>query len=349
MNAMNILYFDYVMDPIFLEILEGDGGFAIDRRSLAAPEPENMEALTQTHVYQISSAKDELPKPFWGTASLFERCPNILLLSTYGAGYDVCDLEAATAAGVAVVNQAGGNKEGVAEHALAMMLTVAKKIIDADRATRRGAITDRAAFKGIELNDKTVGIIGIGHVGTRLAAMCKSIFNCRVLAYDPLLTADKVRTRGAEKVESLHEMVAQCDFVSLNCPLIPTTRGMVDASVFQAMKPGAIYVATARGYIHDEKALTEALASGHLAGAGLDVWDIEPPPTDHPILAMDNVIVSPHTAGVTFESRRNIAKITAEQLIAIRNGEKPPRLLNPEVWPKFQDRFEAVYGIRPAD
>ncbi len=349
MNAMNILYFDYVMDPIFLDLLEADGGFAIDRRTLKDPEAINFEALTRTHVYQISSAKDELPKAFWGDADLFAKCPNILLLSTYGAGYDVCDLEAATAAGVAVVNQAGGNKEGVAEHALAMMLTVAKKMIDADRALRRGGITDRAAFKGIELNDKTVGIIGIGHVGTRLAAMCKGIFNCRVLAYDPMLSAEAVAARGAEKVESLHEMAAGCDFVSLNCPLIPTTRGMVDASVFAAMKPGAIYVATARGYIHDEKALTEALASGHLAGAGLDVWDIEPPPTDHPILAMDNVIVSPHTAGVTFESRRNIAKITAEQLIAIRDGEKPPRLLNPEVWPKFQERFQAVYGQRPVD
>jgi D-3-phosphoglycerate dehydrogenase len=349
MNAMNVLYFDYVMDPIFLDLLEADGGFAIDRRTLKASEAENFEALSRTHVYQISSAKDELPKGFWGGAELFARCPNILLLSTYGAGYDVCDLEAATAAGVAVVNQAGGNKEGVAEHALAMMLTVAKKIIDADRATRRGNITDRTAFKGIELNDKTVGIIGIGHVGTRLAAMCRDIFNCRVLAYDPPLSAETVASRGAEKVESLHDMVVQCDFVSLNCPLIPTTRGMVDASVFGAMKKGAIYVATARGYIHDEVALTQALASGHLAGAGLDVWDTEPPPADHPILAMDNVVVSPHTAGVTFESRRNIAKITAEQLIAIRDGEKPPRLLNPEVWPKFQERFQAVYGQRPAD
>ncbi|MCA8927977.1 MAG: 3-phosphoglycerate dehydrogenase, partial [Alphaproteobacteria bacterium] len=321
MNAMNIVYFDYVMDPIFLEILEADGGFAIDRRTLADPEADNFEALSRTHVYQISSAKDELPKPFWGAAPLFERCPNILLLSTYGAGYDVCDLEAATAAGVAVVNQAGGNKEGVAEHALAMMLTVAKKIIDADRATRRGGITDRAAFKGIELNDKTVGIIGIGHVGTRLAKMCRGIFNCRVLAYDPYLTAAEIAARGAEKVESLQALAAGSDFVSLNCPLTPETRGMVDASVFRAMKSGAIYVATARGYIHDEAALTEALASGHLAGAGLDVWDIEPPPVDHPILAMDNVVVSPHTAGVTFESRRNIAKITAEQLIAVRDGK----------------------------
>jgi len=349
MNAMNLLYFDYLMDDVMLDVLEVDGGFAIDKRTLADDEAANLAALQQAHVYQISSAKDELPKAFWGEAPLFERCPNILMLSTYGAGYDVCDLEAATAAGVAVVNQAGGNKEGVAEHALAMMLTVAKKIIDADRATRRGGVTARAAFKGIELQGKTVGIIGIGHVGARLAEMCRGLFGCRVLAFDPYLSAEEVAARGGEKVDSLQELAAASDFVSLNCPLTPETRGMVDARVFSAMKPGAIYVATARGYIHDEKALTDALAAGHLAGAGLDVWDIEPPPVDHPILAMDNVVVSPHTAGVTFESRRNIAKITAEQLIAVRNGKKPPRLLNPKVWPRFQDRFEAVFGMRPED
>lgn len=349
LNAMRLLYFTRPMEQSFLDVIEKDGGFTVERRVLTDSDDEIFKALAETHVYSISSAKDELPRQYWGEASLFERCPNILMLSTYGAGYDVCDLEAATAAGVAVVNQAGGNKEGVAEHALAMMLTVAKKLIISDRAVRRGGITDRDVFKGVELKDKTVGIIGIGHVGSRVAEFCKGLFNCEVLAFDPLLTAAEIAAKGAAKVESLHEMVAACDFVSLNCPLIPTTRGMIDKSVFDAMKDGAIYVATARGYIHDEPALVEALQSGKLAGAGIDVWDIEPPPTDHPLLAMDNVILSPHTAGITIESRRNIAKIAAEQLVEVRNGKKPPRLLNPEVWPKFQDRFKATFGMRPED
>lgn len=348
-NAMRLLYFTRPMEQTFLNVLENDGGFAIERRHLTDPEAEIFDALGQTHVYSISSAKDELPKQFWGGASLYERCPNILMLSTYGAGYDVCDLEASTAAGVAVVNQAGGNKEGVAEHALAMMLTVSKRLIVADRAVRRGGITDRDVFKGTELKDKTVGIIGIGHVGGRLAELCIGLFGCEIVAYDPLLTAAEIAAKGARKVDSLHELAAASDFVSLNCPLIPTTRGMVDASVFEAMKDGAIYVATARGYIHDEDALVAALNSGKLAGAGIDVWDIEPPPTDHPLLAMDNVVLSPHTAGITIESRRNIAKIAAEQLVEVRNGKKPPRLLNPEVWPRFQDRFEATFGVRPED
>lgn len=348
-NAMRVLYFTRPMENSFLDVLDADGGFTIERRHLTDPEDAIFDALGQTHVYSISSAKDELPKQYWGVDSLFERCPNILMLSTYGAGYDVCDLEAATRAGVAVVNQAGGNKEGVAEHALAMMLTVSKRIMEADRAIRRGGITDRDAFKGTELKDKTVGIIGIGHVGARVAELCKGLFNCRIVAYDPLLSAEEVAAKGAEKYDSLHEMVAEADFVSLNCPLIPTTRGMLDASVFDAMKDGTIYVATARGYIHNEDALVAALNSGKLAGAGIDVWDIEPPPTDHPLMQMDNVCLSPHTAGITIESRRNIAKIAAEQLVEVRNGKKPPRLLNPEVWPKFQERFKAVFNIRPED
>ncbi len=349
LNAMRILYFTRPMEQTFLDVLEKDGGFTTERRHLTDPEERIFQALSETHVYSISSAKDELPKQFWGVDSLFERCPNILMLSTYGAGYDVCDLEAATRAGVAVVNQAGGNKEGVAEHALAMMLDIAKKLTLADRAVRRGGITDRDIFKGVELKDKTVGIIGIGHVGGRLAELCKGLFNCEVVAYDPLLTAAQIAAKGARKVDSLQELAAASDFVSLNCPLIPTTRGMVDASVFEAMKDGAIYVATARGYIHDEDALVAALNSGKLAGAGIDVWDIEPPPTDHPLLQMENVVLSPHTAGITYESRRNIAKIAAEQLVEVRNGKRPPRLLNPEVWPQFQKRFEAVFGMRPED
>lgn len=346
-NAMRLLYFTRPMEQSFLDVLDRDGGFTLERRLLSDPDEEIFQALSETHVYSISSAKDELPRHFWGEASLFERCPNILMLSTYGAGYDVCNLEDATKAGVAVVNQAGGNKEGVAEHALAMMLTVSKRLIEADRAVRRGGITDRDAYKGTELKDKTVGIIGIGHVGARVAELCIGLFNCKVVAYDPLLTAEEVAAKGATKVDDLQEMVAQADFVSLNCPLIPTTRGMVDKSVFDAMKDGAIYVATARGYIHKEDALVEALQSGKLAGAGIDVFDTEPPPTDHPLLAMDNVILSPHTAGITHESRRNIAKIAAEQLVEVRNGKKPPRLLNPEVWPAFQDRFEQTFGVRP--
>jgi D-3-phosphoglycerate dehydrogenase len=346
-NAMRVLYFTRPMEQSFLDVLDKDGGFVIERKHLTDPEDALFEALNDTHVYSISSAKDELPRQFWGEKALFDRCPNILMLSTYGAGYDVCDLEAATAAGVAVVNQAGGNKEGVAEHALAMMLTVAKRIMPADQAVRRGGITERDVFKGVELKDKTVGIIGIGHVGGRLAELCKGLFNCRIVAFDPLLTKEEIAAKGAEKYDSLHEMVAQADFVSLNCPLIPTTRGMVDKSVFDAMKDGAIYVATARGYIHVEDALVEALKSGKLYGAGIDVFDIEPPPTDHELLKLDNVIVSPHTAGITKESRSNIAKIAAEQLVEVRNGKRPPRLLNPEVWPKFQERFEAIFGVRP--
>ncbi len=122
---------------------------------------------------------------------------------------------------------------------------------------------------------------------------------------------------------------------------------MIGAREYALMKPTAYFITTARGFIHDEMALADALKAGKLAGAGLDVWEKEPPPKDHPLLQFDNVIVSPHTAGVTHESRDNIARIAAEQMLDILDGKKPERILNPEVWPAYCDRFERIMGFRP--
>jgi len=134
--------------------------------------------------------------------------------------------------------------------------------------------------------------------------------------------------------------------VSLHCPRDASTLRMMDAAAFARMKQGAIFVTTARGGIHDEAALCAALGSGHLAGAGLDVWDVEPPPLDHPLLALGNVVASFHTAGVTHEARRNMAAIAAEQIVGVLKGGRPPRLINPEVWPAYAARFQAVLGAR---
>jgi D-3-phosphoglycerate dehydrogenase len=141
---------------------------------------------------------------------------------------------------------------------------------------------------------------------------------------------------------SLPQLLAQSDIVSLHCPRDASTLKLIDAAAFARMKKGAIFVSTARGGIHDEVALVQAMQSGHIAGAGLDVWDQEPPPLDHPLLAMDNVYATFHTAGVTHEARRNVASIAAEQIVALLAGERPPRLINPEVWPAFEQRHARV-------
>ena len=338
-----VFYVDGLMSPAYERVMEGRtdvGLHRLDGRS----SPADHEAILQAALgYQIGASRDELPQAWHGTASLLARTPRLLVLSSHGAGYDTIDVEACTRAGVLAVNQAGGNSEAVAEHVLGLMLALAKRIAETDHHMRRQAGIRRIEFMGHDLLGRTVGIVGLGHVGSRVAALCRTLLRMRVLAFDPCLSAEEVAARGAEKGE-LHEVLRGSHYVSVNCPLTADTRGMIGAAEFAAMPPGAIYINTARGFIHDEAALAEGLRSGHLGGAGLDVWDTEPPPPEHPLLQFDNVLASPHTAGVTVESRNTIARIAAEQMLAVLDGRRPPRLLNPEVWAAYRGRFRDVTG-----
>jgi D-3-phosphoglycerate dehydrogenase len=273
--------------------------------------------------------------------------PQLLVVSTYGAGYDTVDLGACTRAGVAAVNQAGGNAEAVAEHMLAMMLCLAKRIVETDRHMRRKAGIRRAEFIGRSMHGKTLGIIGFGHVGSRTAALCRGLLEMRVLAYDPYVSAERMAERGTEKQTALEPLLRQADVVSVSCALNEETQGMIGAAQYALMPRHALFITTARGGIHDETALADALREGRLAGAGLDVWDTEPPAPGHPLLQLDNVLASPHTAGVTHEARRNMGLISARQLLDTLDGKRPPRLLNPAVWPAFCERFERAFGFIP--
>ena len=270
----------------------------------------------------------------------------MLFRSTTGAGFDTVDVAACTAAGVLAVNQAGGNAEAVAEHALGMMLVLSKRIGEADRHMRRQSGIRRVDYKGHDIRGRAIGIVGFGHVGGRLGQLCRQAFAMRVLVHDPYVDDARIRAAGAERVP-LDELLANADFVSINCPLTDETRGMIGARQFARMRPHAYFITTARGHIHDEAALVEALREGRIAGAGLDVWAHEPPPHDHPLMAFDNVLLSPHTAGVTHEARDNIARIAAEQVLAILDGKRPERWLNPEVWPAYRRRFARILGVEP--
>ena len=294
------------------------------------------DLLSAAHVYHVSAAKDELPKEWFVRAELLARCPNLLCVSSSGAGYDTVDVAACTAAGVAVVNQAGGNAVSVAEHTLGLMLGVSRRMLEGDRRMRREVGYSREDVMGHEIQGKTVGLVGMGHIGTRVATLARA-FGMEVIATDPLLTGDEIGRRGATAV-TFDELLARSDFVSLHCPRDASTLRMMDAAAFARMKKGAIFITTARGGIHDESALVDALRAGHLAGPGIDVWDQEPPPLDHPLLAMDNVFATFHVAGVTHESRGNVAAIAAEQIVGLLAGERPPRLINPEVWPVLEKR-----------
>ena len=316
------------------------------RLAAEQPEEEIWQAFSAAHAYHVRAARDELPKPYHVHTEFLERTPELLIVSSTGAGYDPVDVEACSARGIAVVNQAGGNKEAVAEHALAMILALSHRIGEADRALRRGGVTSRESLMGHDIKGKTLGIVGIGNVGGRLAELAAGLFGMRVLAYDPLLTAETVQGRGAEPV-AFEALLEQADYVSVHCPLTRDSAGLFDADAFARMKDGAYFVSTARGGIHQEDDLLRALTGGRLAGAGLDVWDYEPPAPDHPLLQLDTVLASPHTAGVTHESRQTISLFGVEQLLEMFAGARPQRLINPDVWPVYRQRFEAAFGVPP--
>jgi len=223
---------------------------------------------------------------------------------------------------------------------------LSKQIIQTNHTLRKGTMHDRNAFMGSDINNRTIGIVGLGNVGRRIAKLCTTLFNMNVLACDPFLDEKTIAERGATKV-TLDELLKRSDFVSINCPLDDTSRNMISTREFGLMQKHAYFITTARGFIHDEKALEEALRGKQIAGAGLDVWSKEPPQADHPLLQFDNVIASPHTAGVTREARANMAKFAAEQLIETLDGKRPPRMVNPDVWPAYAKRFERTFGFRP--
>ncbi len=341
-SIKRVCRFNLWIDPIFDATIRAQADIVLEIGDLQGPAAPLCEMLAGAHVYQITAARDELPRPWHVTEALLARCPNLLAVSSGGAGFDTVDAAACTRAGVAVLNQVGGNARSVAELAVGLMLAVSRKICVSDRKLRTERGFARESLMGHEIGGATLGIVGIGHTGRHLAKLARG-FEMRVLAYDPLLSADEIHSRGAEPVDWA-QLLSDSDIVSVHCPLDDTTRGSFDARAFSAMKPGALFVTTARGGVHDEAALAEALTSGHLAGAGLDVWAPEPPPHDNPLLDLDTVVATYHTAGVTHEARRTVAVWGAEQVIGLLRGETPPRIANPEVWPTVLERQAALFG-----
>jgi D-3-phosphoglycerate dehydrogenase len=338
-----VVLFERWAHPIAEELLPAYPELQPQIMSITGSEAAAWKMLERANVYQARSTRSELPKAFWVDEPLLSRCPDLLAVSTNGSGYDTLNLDACTNAGVLAVHQAGGNKQGVAEHAIGMMLCLSKRIVEADRAMRSQSDLQRERYMGHDAHGTTLGVIGLGHIGTHVARLASGLLGMRVLAYDPFVDPALFAERGAERV-ALNELLGEADFVSVHCPRTESSEFMMDAEAFARMKPTAYFINTARGGIHDEVALAEALENGKLAGAGLDVWENEPPDLAHPLLAMDNVIASPHTAGVTHESRANVVRITIEQIASVARGERPPRLLNPEVWPVYIERMQRILG-----
>jgi D-3-phosphoglycerate dehydrogenase / 2-oxoglutarate reductase len=262
------------------------------------------------------------------TAEVLERAQNLKAIGRAGIGVDNIDIEAATKRGVLVANAPESNTVAASEHTLGLMLAAARRIPAADSSLREGE-WKRSAFKGVEVSEKTLGLVGLGHVGAIVARGAAGM-GMRVLAYDPYVSEDRMRSMNVDRAESLDEVFESSDFISLHVPRTPQTAGMVDAGALEKMKPTAYLINVSRGGIVDEMALYNALKDRTIAGAALDVFATEPT-TDSPLFSLPNVVVTPHLGASTAEAQDRAGVTAAEQVSIALRGAVPMHAINAPV------------------
>jgi len=255
------------------------------------------------------------------SARIIEAARGLKVIGRHGVGLDGIDLEAAKARGIPVVYTPDANTESVVEQCVGFMLAVSKQIARADNAIRQGRWQVRYEYIGQEMLGRTLGMIGMGRIGGRVAEICHLAFRMPVLYYDVTSYPEAENKLAATRL-TLNEVLAQADYISVHVPLLPATRGMIGREQFALMKKGAIFINTARGPIVDEQALIEALQSGHLAGAGMDVYAVEPTPTDNPLLQLENVVLTPHMSAHTDDALRAMSLVAAD-VVRVLQGQKP--------------------------
>ncbi len=284
-------------------------------------EAELMEQVRGVHGITVRTAVISRP--------IIEAADALEIISRHGVGYDAVDLKACGERGIPVTITPGANSASVAEHAMFMILALAKKCFDYDRAVREERFAEaRHAMSARDIENKCLLIIGFGRIGSRLAPRAKA-FGMRVLAYDPYIDQAIIRHAGCEPVDNFSDVLNQVDVLSLHCPLTAETEKMFGGDELARMRRSALVINTARGGIVDEAALAEALRSGRLAGAGLDVFEGEPdtPKRDHPLLGFDNVILSPHSAGLSLEASIRTAEYTVRNVLDCFDGRLDPDVI----------------------
>ena len=257
------------------------------------------------------------------TADDMARAKKLRVISKQGVGIDNIDLEAAKARGIAVYRTPGVNSEAVAEMALSLGLSVVRRVTEFDRMTRTGAKVQRADYLGYESWQKTVGIVGMGNIGTLVARKWRGAFDAKLIGYDPYVPASRWSEMPHQRAASLEEMLPQVDVLSLHLPLTPESRNLIDAAKLALMKPTAIVVNTSRGGIVNETALYQAISSRKLFGAGFDVFEVEPPTSDHPLMTLPTFVGTPHAAAGTVETQARSSMLAASQLIEALSGGQP--------------------------
>ena len=263
------------------------------------------------------------------TAELMDLAPGLKVISRTGIGYEKVDVEAASERGIAVCNTPDAPTVSTAEHAITLLLAVAKNVKRSEAALRGGGSDFYAQHVGIELEGLTLGLIGYGRIARAVGRLARG-FGMQIAAFDPYLGSDAFDE--VTRCDSPEELAAMSDVLSLHVPLNAGNAGLVDRDFLLSMKSGAILINTARGGLVDLGALQDALDSGYLFGAGLDVTDPEPLPPDHPLLHRDDVVITPHVAAGTAGAKRKIFNTAFAQVLQVLNGTKPTHLVNPEVW-----------------
>jgi len=264
------------------------------------------------------------------TAKVIEAAKQLKAVGRAGVGVDNVDVEAATRRGVIVMNTPGGNTVSTAEHAFSLLVSIARNIPQANASMKAGN-WDRKSFEGVELHGKTIGIFGMGRIGTEIARRVIA-FGMRAIAYDPYLSPSRARSLQVELFDDLDQVLAQSDFVTMHMPLTTETRHLINADRLAKMKRGARIVNCARGGLIDEQALFEALQSGQVAAAALDVYEIEPPPADFPLRSLANVVFTPHLGASTAEAQESVGIEIAEAIRSvllegvIRNAVNVPNI-----------------------
>ena len=269
------------------------------------------------------------------TGEVMDRIgPHLRVIARTGIGVDRIDLDAATRRGIMVVNTPDGPTESTAEHTIALLLNLCKQVMTGDRILRTGHPFPTLAelAPGLEVAGAVLGLVGLGRIGSRVADIAR-VLGMKVLAFDPFITPERASMLGVELVPSLAELLPRAQVVSLHCPSTPETRHIMNAGTLSLMPRGSYLINAARGALIDEAALLDALRSGHLAGAALDVYDPEPPVTNHPLFTHPNTICTPHIGSYTTASVVRMRVMVCEQIASVLRGEHPTNLVNAVVQP----------------
>ncbi|HEY8425738.1 MAG TPA: hydroxyacid dehydrogenase [Limnochordales bacterium] len=265
---------------------------------------------------------------------VIEAALRLRVIARHGVGVDNIDVAAATRRGIPVAYTPNANATSVAEHALVLMGALAKQLLPYDRATRAGQWEVRNSYRAIDLGGRTLGVVGLGRIGREVARRARAAFDMRVMGYDPYLDEATVRALGIQPVATLEELLEAADVVSVHVPLTEGTRHLIGAAELARMKPTALLINTSRGPVVDQAALVKALREGRIAGAGLDVFDPEPPPDSLELFTLDNVVVTPHSAALTTEAVIRMATGAAQAIVDVLSGRRPEHVVNPEVFEK---------------